>query len=129
MGRNGIGHSLQISNMFDAAMLNAWKLHCLCRRFDKKSAMTQLDFKGYATQFMLQSTTVKEFATTSSGKISKKSAANAMLFDRVDHLIVDGKRPRCRQCTSNITKKMLEMQCSSSSKMFSSIPYTYIYIR
>ncbi|XP_036329436.1 piggyBac transposable element-derived protein 3-like [Rhagoletis pomonella] len=34
-----------ITNAFDAAMVNAWKLHCFCRKYDKKPPMSQYEFR------------------------------------------------------------------------------------
>lgn len=116
-----------ITNMIDAALVNAWKLHCLCRRFEKKDVMSQLDFKAFTVQCLMQSPHISQIpATPSVGKITKKSAANALRYDRVDHLIIDGarhpnktlKRPRCKQCSSNTTKKCSKCNVPLHPKCF-----------
>lgn len=114
-----------ITNILDAAMVNAWKLHCLCRRFEGKNIMTQLDFKAFAVQVLLKSTRATEIVPTFS-RISKKAAANAIRFDRVDHLIKQmGKTPqgkvirnRCKQCKSTTATKCVKCNVPVHKKCF-----------
>lgn len=116
-----------ITNIIDAAIVNAWKLHCLCRRFENKDIMSQLDFTAFATQCLIQSAHIRQITTrTTVDKITKKSAANAVRFDRVNHLIIDGdrnkrgnlKRSRCKICTSNTTKKCSKCNVPLDPKCF-----------
>lgn len=83
-----------VTNAFDAAMVNAWKLHCLCRKYEKKTQMSQFDFRVEVCEMIMM-----KFNRQNAGKIMISGAQMEVRYDRVDHLI--GKLParrRCRQC-------------------------------
>lgn len=77
-----------LTNAMDAAMVNAWKLHCLCRSFDKKPAIGQLEFRLEVAESLLHSTkqvvdtevTPAEFANA---KIKLSQAKQAVVEKKV----------------------------------------------
>lgn len=92
------------TNALDAAMVNAWKLHCFCRKFEKRPMMPQLDFRVFVAECLLQSMRgIKEVIS----KIENENSVSSIVrSDRVDHVVMkNDKRLRCRHCASQTTYK------------------------
>ncbi|KAM8702082.1 hypothetical protein ACLKA7_004943 [Drosophila subpalustris] len=83
-----------ITNAFGAAMVNAWKLHCLCRNYEKKQTMSQFDFRVEICESIMIKSNYHH-----PGRMMPSGSQLAMRADRIDHFI--GKlntRHRCPQC-------------------------------
>lgn len=85
-----------ITNAIDAAMVNAWKLHCLCRKYDKTQPMSQHDFRVQVCEsIMIQSKSKHHHP----GRHRKFAAQLKLRYDHHNHYI--GKLStshRCPQC-------------------------------
>lgn len=88
-----------VTNGIDAAMVNAWKLHCFLQKFadkrshaKKSSAMSQIEFRVYVTESLLQQ--------SKPAKYREPVLLPSVRSDQVDHVIIrsDGNRVRCRGC-------------------------------
>lgn len=90
------------TNVIDAAMVNAWKLHCLCRKFENKQLMGQLEFRVFVSECLLRSSkVVVERAMSQNCVDNEGKASNELRKDRVDHTVIRGSsRRRCRHCKS-----------------------------
>lgn len=85
------------TNALDSAMVNAWKIHCICSKVAHKKIMHQCDFRAFVIDCLLR----KENASTISYKLGVKSARSCIRMDRVDHEIIRAnKRRRCAKCKS-----------------------------
>lgn len=85
------------TNNLDAAMVNAWKLHCLFRKFENKNFMHQLEFRVFVAESLLQSATIPIKQATAVARVSTSSVS--IRYDRVDHNVVRSeRRARCRYC-------------------------------
>lgn len=105
------------TNALDAAMVNAWKLHCLCRKFEKKAVMPQLEFRVFVAECLLRSSKVK--AAVMSKKESESSASSVIRCDRLDHAIIKAEsRTRCRHCKSQTTYKCNKCDVGVHAKCF-----------
>lgn len=83
-----------ITNAIDAAMVNAWKLHCLCRKYETQQPMSQHEFRVQVCESIMVKSKYHH-----PGKNSASSTQLTLRYDRYDHFI--GKlntRHRCPQC-------------------------------
>lgn len=83
-----------LTNAMDAAMVNAWKLHCICRKLEGAPTMSQLDFRV---------SVVESLISVPENRTKKKVAVNLQIMskrmDKFDHMIEKtGRRGRCVQC-------------------------------
>lgn len=84
-----------ITNAIDAAMVNAWKLHVLCRKYDGGAALSQLDFRVEVAEAIITKLPKK----TPSGKKAKSSSELGQRMDRIGHDVMRFELlSRCRQC-------------------------------
>ncbi|XP_055910809.1 piggyBac transposable element-derived protein 3-like [Eupeodes corollae] len=47
-----------LSNALDAALVNAWKIHGICKKFAKETPMSQLEFRTYVVDSLLRSSNI-----------------------------------------------------------------------
>lgn len=99
-----------VTNGLDAAMVNAWKLHCAIAKFKRAVAesghrnrrnknMPQLDFRIEVTEALLQTNNV---AVARGPKTKDTVAQKRLRTDQVGHEIAKrSNRLRCRQCNSH----------------------------
>lgn len=109
-----------ITNALDAAMVNAWKLHCVLAKYKdtldlaksagidksksrvsrtkKSTAIPQLEFRVFVAECLLrQVKSTKKPANPPN--LAAQIALNEIRSDRVGHGILSTKKPlRCRQC-------------------------------
>lgn len=98
-----------ITNALDAAMVNAWKLHCFCCKYEKKRMMSQFEFRVEVCETLM----VKSSNYYHPGRLSASGGQLAMRSDRIDHFI--GKldnRHRCRQCGGKTEYGCLKCQAN-----------------
>lgn len=84
------------TNGLDAAMTNAWKLHCVFCKLHGKPQMSQLDFRVEVTEALLLRE--KTYVTK-----PLRCTANAVRYDGIDHFPLKSKnndRRRCKECGS-----------------------------
>lgn len=84
-----------LTNAMDAAMVNAWKLHCICRKSEGAPLMSQLNFRVSVVEALIT-------ITENRGHVYR-NVTNAQIMtkrmDKFDHIIGKiGKRGRCGQC-------------------------------
>lgn len=85
-----------LTNALDAAMVNAWKLHCMFRKIENLPIMNQFDFRVSVVEALV---TIPENRARCSGKVVINSQLMARRLDKYDHIIEKiGKRGRCGQC-------------------------------
>lgn len=85
-----------LTNALDAAMVNAWKLHCMCRKLEGVAQMSQLDFRVSVVEALV---TIPESRCCASGKVVNNAQQLAMRTNKFNHIVNKiGKRGRCGQC-------------------------------
>lgn len=105
------------TNALDAAMVNAWKLHCVCRKFEKSPMMTQLDFRVFVAECLLRSSNLND--ALRSKRESENTASIVVRTDRLDHIIEKGStRLRCRHCKSQTVFKCSKCKVGVHPKCF-----------
>lgn len=84
-----------LTNALDVAMVNAWKLHCMCRRYEKHQPEHQFEFRVQIVEAIVSN----QKSSGHPGRSIITAAEMAKRTDRVDHLIsrLDSRR-RCRHC-------------------------------
>lgn len=84
-----------LSNALDAALVNAWKIHGICKKFAKETPMSQLEFRTYVVDSLLRSSNIPPTH-------QREGNPNEMVrFDDTKHTIIKmEKRLRCRNCSS-----------------------------
>lgn len=98
----------------NAAMVNAWKLHCFCRRYEKNTIMSQLDFRVFVAECMLQTSMPMKDSQTQGARNS-----DVVRLDGKDHIIEKNeKRIRCRQCKSQTWHKCSKCNIGLHAKCF-----------
>lgn len=73
------------TNALDAAIVNAWKLHCLLRKQEKQATMSQLNFRIFIIECMLRTENIERIRAPCT---SVSSAISVIRTDRIDHKIV-----------------------------------------
>lgn len=78
-----------LTNAMDAAMVNAWKLHCLCRKFGKEAPMGQLEFRVHVAEALIHSSkkvvdAEVTIADQSTAKIKVSQAKQAVVEKKLD---------------------------------------------
>ncbi|XP_055848110.1 piggyBac transposable element-derived protein 3-like [Episyrphus balteatus] len=85
-----------LTNALDAALVNAWKMHCICKKFAKETSMSQLEFRTFVVDALLRSETNSEPVCQTEG-----SPNVVVRFDSMKHTVIKTeKRLRCRKCSS-----------------------------
>lgn len=83
----------------DSCIVNAWKLHCFCKRFSKEKVMSQKDFRvNIASALLLLSDTSKNYVPYDS---DEEYAVSDLPKVSGEHVVVNqlqGKYRRCRHC-------------------------------
>lgn len=83
-----------ITNALDAAMVNAWKLHCFCRKYEKKPPMSQFDFRVEVCESIMVKSKYQH-----PGRRTSTPAQSSVRNDQINHLITKlNTRHRCPQC-------------------------------
>lgn len=99
------------SNALDAALVNAWKIYCICQKYAKQSPMSQLQFRAFVVDCLLRS------EAAPSSKFAQPN--QPIRFDKINHTIVNtGKRLRCRQCQSQTVFSCEKCKVSVHPKCF-----------
>lgn len=128
-----------ITNAFDAAMVNAWKLHSVISKYadsietlkvgtdrsksrvapKKGSTMTQLEFRVYVSECLLRQAKPMTKKTANAPKLSAKTALHDIRSDRTDHGIVKAEKPRrCRVCHKHSSFKCSKCDVAVHTKCF-----------
>lgn len=85
-----------LTNAMDAAMVNAWKLHCICRKLEGVPVLSQLDFRISVVEALI---TVPEIRCRCYKRVATNAQVMAQRMDKFDHMIEKiGHRGRCGQC-------------------------------
>lgn len=119
-----------ITNGLDAAMVNAWKLHCAIRSYQRKNAtiskhgsekefkqMPQFEFRNVVTDSLLQSEVV---AYHRGPKTQDTPSQKRLRLDNVAHNIEKKtKRLRCRYCASHTIYYCAKCRVAVHPKCFS----------
>lgn len=84
------------TNALDAAMVNSWKLHCLCAKYERKIPMSQYEFRLAVVEDIIVPMAKTRY---SHGKAVSTGSELSVRMDRVDHFTAKlDKRSRCFQC-------------------------------
>ena len=84
------------TNVLDAAMVNAWKLHCLLRNHESKldayrgnrnNVIPQFEFRIYVTECLLRQQKIPNSAKSTSIRKKLSMALNEVSRDNIGHLI------------------------------------------
>lgn len=107
-----------LTNALDAAMVNAWKIDCLCRRFAKEPLSHQFEFRVAVVEEIAS----RHKTVNNPGRSVVTTAELAMRTDRVDHLITRlENRRRCRHCSGKTEFGCVKCQANLHPDCF--VPY------
>lgn len=84
------------TNAMDAAMVNAWKLHCICRKLEGAPLMSQLDYRMNVVESLI---TITENRCRVYSTVVINAQIMSKRMDKYDYMIEKiSKRGRCGQC-------------------------------
>lgn len=90
-----------LTNGMDAAMVNAWKLHVFCRKYDKQKCLSQFEFRVAVTEGIMKIMPNQKRPT------GRSLVSEGMLqhqTDGINHLISNFEiRRRCGHCNNKTT--------------------------
>lgn len=122
-----------LTNALDAAMVNAWKFHCVLHKFgdklqvdgtkkllpkSKSSVLTQLDFRVFVSEVLVRHGK-GPLRTPKAAKLTEKMALNVIRTDQLSHASGKNKKAlRCRVCHKHTLFKCLKCDCALHAKCF-----------
>lgn len=133
-----------VTNALDAAMVNAWKLHCVIHKYkDSVDALTttgtdksknrvtpkkkcttlpQLEFRVYVAECLLRQAKSQTMKPANAPNLSSEIALNEIRSDGQGHGIVKTEKPtRCRVCHKHTPFKCTKCKVAVHPKCFNAL--------